>query len=127
DPKNEAKLRRQLNELARYDMARVSSQQLEVLRNLIETSPRPVGGIQLRIAVLHHHLRAPSLREEIKPFADVSNLEQLRSFLRDRQIAIAIHGHKHEQAVQFDHTYDKDGQRDHRTLVISRVHIRAGQ
>lgn len=119
DTEKEARLRHQLNELARYDMARVSSQQLEALRSLIETSPRPVGGMPLRIAVLHHHLRAPSLREEVKPFADVSNLEQLRSFLRDRQIAIALHGHKHEHAVQFDHIYDQNGHGDHRTLVIS--------
>ncbi|WP_202308655.1 metallophosphoesterase [Mesorhizobium sp. L-8-10] len=119
DAEKEARLRHQLNELARYDMARISSQQLEVVRGLIETSPRPVGGVPLRIAVLHHHLRAPSLREEVKPFADVSNLEQLRSFLRDRRIAIALHGHKHEQAVQFDHVYDQDGESQHRTLVIS--------
>lgn len=119
DREKEARLRDQLNDLARYDMARVSSQQLEILRGLIETSPRPAGGVPLRIAVLHHHLRAPSLREEVKPFADVSNLEQLRAFLRDRRIAIALHGHKHEQAVQFDHLYDQDGESPHRTLVIS--------
>lgn len=119
DATKEAKLRQQLDGLARYDMARVSGKQLEVLRNLIDSTPQPATGRQLRIALLHHHLRAPSLREEIKPFADLSNLEQVRSFLRDRGIAIVVHGHKHEHAAQFEHIYDEDGQRDYRSLVIS--------
>jgi hypothetical protein len=90
DTDKEKELRRQLDGLAQYDMARVSSQHLEVLRGLIEGAPQPAGGRQLRIAVLHHHLRAPSLREELKPFADISNLEQVRGFLRDRGIAVVI-------------------------------------
>jgi hypothetical protein len=55
----------------------------------------------------------------LKPFADVSNLEQVRGFLRDRGIAIVVHGHKHEHSAQFEHIYDQDGDLDHRTLVIS--------
>jgi 3',5'-cyclic AMP phosphodiesterase CpdA len=123
----EAELRAQLDSLARYDMARVSGGQLEILRGLVESTPQLNVGRQLRIALLHHHLRAPSLREELKPFADVSNLEQVRSFLRDRGIAIVLHGHKHEHAVQFEHIYDLDGNRDHRTLVISGATFQPGQ
>jgi hypothetical protein len=41
-----------------------------VLRAIIDDTPRPPDGNQLRIAVIHHHLRAPSLREELKPFTD---------------------------------------------------------
>lgn len=119
DTSKEALLRGQLDELARYDMARVSNQQLEILRGLIDSTPQPPVGRQLRIALLHHHLRAPSLREELKPFADVSNLEQVRGFLRDRGFTIVVHGHKHEHAAQLEHIYDEDGTRDHRTLVIS--------
>lgn len=127
DIDKEEKFRQQLDDLARYDMARVSSPQLEILRELIEGTPQPLAGRQLRIAVLHHHLRSPSLREEIKPFADVSNLEQVRGFLRDRGIAVVIHGHKHEHAAQFEHIYDQDGGRDHRTLVISGATIEPGR
>jgi hypothetical protein len=119
DVAKEVRLRVQLDELARFDMARVSAQQLEFLRGLVESTPLPSAGHQLRIALLHHHLRAPSLREELKPFADVSNLEQVRGFLRDRGIAIVVHGHKHEHSAQFEHIYDQDGDLDHRTLVIS--------
>ncbi|WPB79804.1 metallophosphoesterase [Archangium violaceum] len=119
DKKVAEKLRSQLDGLARYDMARISSAQLEVLRGLIEATHQPRSGRQLRIAVVHHHLRAPSLREELKPFADYSNLAQLRAFLRERDIAMLVHGHKHEHAAQFEHIYDHDGERAHRTLVLS--------
>ena len=127
DASKEAKLRAQLDELARYDMARVSGRQLETLRGLVDSTPQPPAGRQLRIALLHHHLRAPSLREELKPFADVSNLEQVRSFLRDRGFAVVMHGHKHEHAAQFEHIYDEDGDRDHRTLVISGATFEPGR
>jgi hypothetical protein len=127
DASKEAKLRAQLDELAHYDMARVSGAQLEILRGLVESTSQPAAGRQLRIALLHHHLRAPSLREELKPFADVSNLEQVRSFLRDRGFAVVVHGHKHEQAAQFEHIYDEDGDKDHRTLVISGATFEPGR
>src|SRR4051812_16967572 len=42
----------------------------------------------------------------------ISNLEQLRSFLRDQGVSVIIHGHKHEHAVQFEHIYDHLGERD---------------
>jgi hypothetical protein len=127
DVAKEVRLRAQLDELARYDMARVSGRQLEVLRGLVENTPQPATGRQLRIALLHHHLRAPSLREELKPFADVSNLEQVRSFLRDRGFAIVVHGHKHEHAAQLEHIYDVDNDQDHRTLVISGATFEPGR
>ena len=121
------KLRAQLDDMARYDMARVSGKQLEILRELIEATPQQSAGRQLRIALLHHHLRAPSLREELKPFADVSNLEQVRAFLRDHEIAVVLHGHKHEHSAQFEHIYNQEGDQDHRTLVISGATFESGR
>ncbi len=119
DSSVEAKLRAQLNNLARYDMARVSPDQLEYLRRLIQSTNQPASGRQTRLVLTHHHLRAPSLREEVKPFADFSNLELIRAFLRDRDIAMVLHGHKHESSVHFEHIYDQAGATDHRTLVVS--------
>jgi 3',5'-cyclic AMP phosphodiesterase CpdA len=127
DAEKEKKLRDQLEGLAQYDMARVSAAQLEALRTIIGTTPPPSEGRQIRIAMLHHHLRAPSLREELKPFADISNLEHLRAFLRDNGIDVVLHGHKHEHAAQFEHIYDHDGERDHRTLVISGATFEVGR
>ena len=113
------RLRSQLQSLARYDMARVSEQQLEALRTIVASTPQPDRGRQLRIAVMHHHLRSPTLREELKPFADMSNLEQVRAWLRGSGIDIVVHGHKHEHAAYFDHVYAGDTDDMHRVLVIS--------
>jgi hypothetical protein len=75
---------------------------------------------------MHHHLRAPSLREELKPFADMSNLEQVRAFLRGSGIGVALHGHKHERAAYFDHIYGPGGDDLHRMLVISGATFEVG-
>lgn len=127
DKDKEEKLRQQLDALARYDMARISENQMEQVRRLVDRTPRPEHGRQLRIAVMHHHLRAPSLREEIKAFSDISNLEQVRAFLRDRQFDVVIHGHKHEQAAQFDHVYDFGGDNARRLLVVSGATFEVGR
>lgn len=121
-----SKLRSQLQALARYDMARVSEHQLEALRTIVSTTPQPDRGRQLRIAVMHHHLRSPSLREELKPFADMSNLEQVRAFLRGSGIGVVIHGHKHEHAAYFDHIYAGDDDM-HRVLVLSGATFEVGR
>ncbi|MGE0281000.1 MAG: metallophosphoesterase [Rhizobiaceae bacterium] len=127
DTDKEGKLQQQLDALARYDMARISEHQLEQVRRLVDRTPRPEHGRQLRIAVLHHHLRSPSLREEIKAFSDISNLEQVRAFLRDREFDVVIHGHKHEHAAQFDHVYDHGGDTARRLLVVSGATFEAGR
>lgn len=121
------RLRSQLQALARYDMARVSEQQLEVLRGIVASTPQPAHGRQIRIAVMHHHLRSPSLREELKPFADISNLEQVRAFLSGSNIGVLLHGHKHEHATYFDHIYTPDGLDMHRVLVVSGATFDSGR
>ncbi|MGY4172645.1 metallophosphoesterase [Bradyrhizobium sp. USDA 4529] len=119
NPDEAAKIARQLGSLARFDMARVSDEQLDVLRRLMDDTAKPASGRQLRIAVMHHHLRSPSLREELKAFADISNLEHVRALLRGGGIDTVIHGHKHEHAVYYDHVYAPDGEEAQRVLVIS--------
>lgn len=121
------KLRSQLQALARYDMARVSEPQLEALRTIVATTPKPDRGRQFRIAVMHHHLRSPSLREELKPFADMSNLEQVRAWLRGSGLDVVLHGHKHEHAAYFDHVYAGDADDMHRVLVISGATFEVGR
>jgi hypothetical protein len=122
-----ANLRAQLQALARYDMARVSEHQLEALRAIVASTPQPDHGRQLRVAVMHHHLRSPSLREELKPFADISNLELVRAFLRGSGINVVVHGHKHEHAAYFEHIYAGDGDEMHRTLIISGATFEIGR
>lgn len=114
-----AELTRQLEGLIRFDMARVSPEQLEMLRTIINTTPGPTTGEQIRVAAIHHHLRTPSLHEEVKPFADFTNLELLRQTLRDRRIDVVLHGHKHQRAAQRELIYDTRGENPRRTLIVS--------
>lgn len=118
DNAEKAKLRKQLESLIRYDMARVSEDQLEVFRQLVDETPGPKDGPQVRIAAIHHHLRAPSMREEIKAFADFTNLELLWAALGERRIDIVLHGHKHEHAARHKLLAGPDGNR-RRALIIS--------
>lgn len=127
DDARASKLRDQLQKLTRYDMARVSEHQLEALRSIIRTTPAPTLGRQLKMVMMHHHLRSPTLREELKPFADISNLEQVRALLRASSIDIAIHGHKHEHAVNYDHIYAGSDEEAHRMLVVSGATFEVGR
>lgn len=47
DKDKEAKLRKHLDDLARYDMARISEEQLEQVRKMVEATPVPRHGPQL--------------------------------------------------------------------------------
>ncbi|WP_167514766.1 metallophosphoesterase [Mesorhizobium intechi] len=108
-----------LNGLRSYDMAHVSDAQLEVMRGVIASAPRPESGPQLRVLLMHHHLRAPGLRVELKAFESISNLEQIRSFIRQAEINLVIHGHKHEHAVHFDHLGGERVEEGRRVAVLS--------
>jgi 3',5'-cyclic AMP phosphodiesterase CpdA len=119
DPKEVQKLKRQLAGLIRFDMARVSEEQLEVFRRIVADTDKAHPGSQIRIAAIHHHLRTPSLREEVKAFADFTNLELLRSSLRERRIDVLIHGHKHQHAARRELLDDHNGGSARPLLVVS--------
>lgn len=119
DPEQAVRLKQQLDGLIRFDMARVSDDQLEKLRTIVDTTPLSPTGHQVRIAAVHHHLRTPSLREEVKPFVDFTNLELLRQTLRERRIDIVLHGHKHTHAAQRELIYDANDENPRRVLIIS--------
>lgn len=110
----------QMRRLASADIARVSPEQLDFVRNLISQQKPKVR--PLRIVALHHHLIAPSVGEEFRPFADITNLSLLRAFLRQNEIDIVVHGHKHVENLTYDYIYPSDGPLNlepHRMMVIS--------
>jgi hypothetical protein len=106
-----------LESLCTFDVARISPEQLRVLKELVNQT----GDVRLRIAVLHHHLLPVNGSEEFKPFADITNLGQLRQVLRELGFHMVVHGHKHATAVHYDHIYpdDLDGTPAHRVLTVS--------
>lgn len=118
-PEVSAALRNTLDDLVHVDMARISETQLEYARKLLAKATQSAKAHTLKIAVLHHHLHAPGLREELKPFADLTNLSLFRTFLREQKIDVVIHGHKHNSAIFYDYIDDGVGGDPHRTMVIS--------
>lgn len=119
DHSRQQQLRAELENLRTYDMAHVSDSQLEAVRRIVGSTPLPATGPQLRILVMHHHLRAPSLRVELKPFEGISNLEQIRRFIGQARINLVIHGHKHEHSVHFEHLSADHGDEVNRVAVLA--------
>lgn len=113
---NDPELLKALNKLISYDIARVSDDQLNALRQTVEK----FQDVRLKIAVLHHHL-LPVGSEEIKPFADITNLGALRQVLRELGFGMVIHGHKHTATAYYDHIYSEHHPQAaaHRVLTIS--------
>ncbi|MES2785855.1 MAG: metallophosphoesterase [Pseudomonadota bacterium] len=115
----EIELRIELMKLARYDMARVSPKQLDALRLMLRSLPPATQGKQLRMMALHHHLRAPTLAEEVKPFADISNLEQVRTFIAEQDIRVVLHGHKHAGRIHSDVIESISESAPHKVLMVA--------
>ncbi|HQU79844.1 MAG TPA: metallophosphoesterase [Azonexus sp.] len=113
----QTKLAKALNKLCTPDIARISEDQLNALKKMVDK----VGNVRLRIAVLHHHLLPVGTREEFKSFADITNLGHLRQVLRELKFHIVIHGHKHITTAYYDHVYPDEMTTPlaHRILTIS--------
>jgi 3',5'-cyclic AMP phosphodiesterase CpdA len=103
-----AALDRQIDDFLIEDAARLSSAQFDFLEKAVshaETACKSEGvdhNTLTRIAVLHHQLLPVTLSEEDKPFESLTNLMQLRYFLRRRGFKVVLHGHKHVQAHFWD-------------------------
>jgi len=113
------KISKALSSLLSLDIARVSNDQLEVLRRLIRATKVPPHGQGVRVALLHHQILPIGVREEFKSFESVSNLGHLREFLRLQKFDLVFHGHKHNEAAIYDHIYDEEGTGGRRVLVVS--------
>lgn len=119
DPQLEKALREELTKLAQYDMARVSPAQLSTLRWMLRSLPKDSQGRQLRMMALHHHLRSPTHAEEVKPFADIINLEQVRSFIAEQDIRVVLHGHKHAGRIHSDYIETATDCAPHKVIMVA--------
>ena len=118
-----------LERLRQVDAARVSGRHLQGVRALLQrasgapttrraraSAPRP----PLRVAVLHHQILPVSTREEVKPYESFTNLALLREFLRNNDVALVLHGHKHASHTYVDYVtgYDKAGASEPREIRV---------
>jgi 3',5'-cyclic AMP phosphodiesterase CpdA len=97
---NRAVAEADLEKLGVFDMARISTGQLQMLTNELA---KVKGDERIRICVLHHQLTPVSDREEIKPFETITNLGQFREWLVQHRFSVVLHGHKHESALLWDY------------------------
>ncbi len=99
------------------DVAQVTPAQFAALKKALRDLSSPDT---LVIAAIHHHLLPVSTTEEVKPFADITNLGQTRKFLAEN-VDVILHGHKHSELVYVDHLDElgTDEPVRERSLVIS--------
>lgn len=117
----EEAIKKALNDLLRHDAAHISRAQFEHIRDMFERLPRPQHGRQLRMVALHHHLKNPSMRLEIKTTPDLLPLEALRAQLRELDVRVVFHGHKHVSRQYFDYIESRSDPEapPRKTLVLS--------
>lgn len=113
------KVRKQLDELIAYDITRVGGEELDYLTRQLRIWAQGVQEPILRIGVMHHQLLSPSMREELRPFADPTNLVQIRSFLGEQKFDLILHGHKHGSAVYYDYFRPDGGMEPRRAAIVS--------
>jgi hypothetical protein len=85
------------DDLRLVDAARINPMQLRHMAdNLRAADP---GHQRVRIVTFHHQLQPVTLNEELKPFESLSNLAEVQTALRDSEVDVILHGHKHAPAL----------------------------
>jgi predicted MPP superfamily phosphohydrolase len=103
----------ELKGLRTRDIPQVPFRQLEALGDhldALDVGPDAEADKRLRIAVLHHPIGVAGARQEIKPFEVITNLAEVRGFLRDRGFHLVLHGHKHESYAGWEWLVPPDDQ-----------------
>lgn len=76
-----------------YDAANVSQEQLILLEKEIKEIPNHEK--YNKVLVQHHHLTAVDDSIEVKELPDILNIDDLKRFIKDFNIRVVLHGHKH--------------------------------
>ncbi len=120
DPERQ-RLSKILRSLLVHDAARVSTEQREALSQLLARVRDEIDEHAIVLVLTHHHLLPVGAFEEVKTFADMTNLGEVRQFLADKRIDIVVHGHKHTESTYRDFVPSDRGEvgEEHEMLVIS--------
>lgn len=87
----------QFEKLRLIDAARINPAQLRAMADKLRAADP--GHQRVRIVTFHHHLQPVTLNEELKPFESLSNLAEVQTALRDSEVDVVLHGHKHVSAL----------------------------
>lgn len=87
------KLKKEFENQFTYDAALISKNQLKYLRERINKIPNQEN--YTKILIQHHHITSVDDSIEIKALSDILNLEELKSFIKEFNIRMILHGHKH--------------------------------
>ncbi|PCD67625.1 metallophosphoesterase family protein [Rhizobium phaseoli] len=96
---------RSLERLTRFDIARVSPDQISAFEISVKSARQELKDSTdsaLIISTFHHNLAPVSRYEEIKAFETLTNLGRLQETFTDLGVKIALHGHKHQPMAYWD-------------------------
>jgi len=118
------RLRKLIESLLVHDIARVSTVQRDAIsvlfRRMEHLDTIKLDDNTIRMVVLHHHLLPIGATEEVKTFESMINLGALRQFLANERVNIAVHGHKHTEAIYADRVeLPRKDKPHHEILVVS--------
>jgi|SRR6266850_3501782 len=115
-----------LKKLRLHDIARISKDQFSAIEWLVAAiNAAAVGSMSsnpLLVVAMHHHLLPVTDLEEFKSYESITNLGHLRHVLRENNVSVMLHGHKHIEYVYTDHIYEMpeaDPDSVHRMLVVA--------
>ena len=70
-----------------------------------------------KILIQHHHLVAVDDSIEVKEMGDILNSEEIKNFIKDNNIKVLLHGHKHSEKAFYEYL-NKDNE-SYKLLISS--------
>lgn len=93
DTLTDEELKKEFERQFTYDAAHISTEQIEYLKEKIKR----IKDYEKynKVLIQHHHISSVDDSIEIKELSDILNLEDLKDFIKEFNIRVLLHGHKH--------------------------------
>lgn len=98
-----------------YDATYVSKEQIDFLQEEIKKIENHES--YTKILIQHHHLVAVDDSIEVKEMGDILNSEEIKNFIKDNNIKVLLHGHKHSEKAFYEYL-NKDNE-SYKLLISS--------
>lgn len=103
-----------------YDAAHISEEQFTELRRKIKDIANYAG--YKKIIVQHHHFSSINDSIEVKEMPDILNLEDLKDFIKEFDIKVLLHGHKHSRRAFYE--YLNNDEKPYKLLISSSSNVK---